>query len=181
MSKFRRTNEGHDPAVVISMLQKAIRRNRVDLAGWAACELLRSNYANWAWRRICVTAAEDCASMVMGEINELRGACDRERKERRGAATRVFIAKAVLLLCRAYKCRDTDHLTNLVVDKLDETELALALDEAEAQPEIPDWVYDVHTSEGRRKSKTKGNFFRDEQQALSPRLPGLFDDLPFAD
>jgi replication-associated recombination protein RarA len=180
MSKFRRTVGGHDPLVLVSMVQKSVRRNRVDLAAWAAFELLRSNYADWVWRRVCVTAAEDTAALVQTEINALRAACDRERRERKGAATRVFMGKALLLLCRAPKSRDPDHLANLVVDRLeldDPCVLAAALEEAEAEPEVPGWVFDCHTSEGRRRGKTRDDFFKDEHDALTPRLPGLFDHL----
>jgi hypothetical protein len=35
-----------------------------------------------------------------------------------------------------------------------------------------------HTLKGWRKAKTKADFFREEQQALKPFQPGLFDDLP---
>jgi replication-associated recombination protein RarA len=180
MSKMRRTLNGHDPIVIVSMLQKAVRRNRPDLAGWAVSELLRSDYATWAWRRITVTAAEDVAALVMDEILALRAACDRERKERRGPATRVFAMKAILLLCRAPKSRDPDHLANLIVDRLevdDPCALAAALDEAEAESEVPGWVFDCHTSEGRRRGRTREEFFADEFEALTPRLPGLFDHL----
>lgn len=52
MSKFRRTDGGYDPLVIVSMLQKAIRRGRADLAGWAANELFRSGYERWMWRRL---------------------------------------------------------------------------------------------------------------------------------
>jgi hypothetical protein len=31
--------------------------------------------------------------------------------------------------------------------------------------------------EGKRKGKAKVDFFREEQQALKPLQPGLFDDL----
>jgi hypothetical protein len=178
------TPRGYDPRVLVSLLQKSIRRNRPDLAGFAASELLRGGYVNWCWRRIAVTAAEDCAALVQGEINALRTACDRERRERRGPPTRVFVMKAVLLLCGAWKSRDADHLSCLFVDRVEDEDprLVAALAEAEAEPEaLPDWCYDVHTAEGRRRGKTRDAFFRDEQEALTPRLPGLFDGLPWAD
>ena len=185
MSKFRRTMSGENPLTVISLLQKAIRRNRPDLAGWAANEMLRSGYANWCWRRLCVTAAEDCAVFVQTEVNSLRAACDRERKERRGPPTRVFAMKAVLVLCSALKSRDADHLSNLIVDagRVSLTEIRALIDQIERDgvPETPDWALDVHTSEGRRAGRTKRDFYKAEQRALSPAVPGLFDDLPWHD
>ena len=53
-------------------------------------------------------------------------------------------------------------------------------DELEAAGEyipIPDYAYDCHTPQGRKNGKTKADFFKAEQEALQPRLPGLFDDL----
>ena len=35
-----------------------------------------------------------------------------------------------------------------------------------------------HTPKGKRAGKTKADFFREEQRALKPFQPGLFDDLP---
>jgi len=179
---MRRTAKGYDPTVLISALQKAIRRGDAHLAAYCGCELLRSGYGTWAWRRICVTAAEDVAAFVMTEINSLRAACDAERKERSGdRATRVFMSKAIIILCKAKKSRDTDHLTNLIVDRMtpEDEDLAKLLAEASADAtrEIPDYVYDCHTDKGRGMGRTKADFFKSEHQALFPHEPGLFDDL----
>lgn len=181
MSKFRRTERGHDPLVLVSLLQKSIRRARPDLAAYAACDLLRSGYADWCWRRLTVVAAEDVAAYATAEILALRAACDAERKARRGQPpTRVFVAKAVVILCSAAKSRDADHLTNLIVDRLEDSDPRLlgALLDAEADVDtLPAWTFDCHTSEGRRAGKTRRDFFASEHVALTPRLPGLFDDL----
>jgi len=42
---------------------------------------------------------------------------------------------------------------------------------------IPEYAYDCHTREGKKRSKTKANFFKVEQAALEPFQPGLFDHL----
>ena len=42
---------------------------------------------------------------------------------------------------------------------------------------IPDYAYDCHTPQGRKRGKTKKDFFKAEQDALEPFQPGLFDDL----
>jgi hypothetical protein len=39
-------------------------------------------------------------------------------------------------------------------------------------------AFDCHTLKGKRKGKEKADFFREEQKALKPFQPGLFDDLP---
>ncbi len=45
------------------------------------------------------------------------------------------------------------------------------------RPAIPDYAFDVHTSRGRARGATRKQFFKDEFEALQPRLPGLFDDV----
>jgi hypothetical protein len=42
---------------------------------------------------------------------------------------------------------------------------------------VPDYAFDCHTRKGRKQGKAKADFFREEQQALKPFQPGLFDDL----
>ena len=42
---------------------------------------------------------------------------------------------------------------------------------------IPPYTFDVHTRKGKKLGRTKIEFFREEYEALIPRVPGLFDDL----
>jgi replication-associated recombination protein RarA len=164
-------------ADVASTLQKAIRRGDARLAGYFAIELFESGYTAYAWRRVLTISAEDCAELVTQEVLALREAWRVIDTAQKGRG-RVFLGKAVVLLCQARKSRDADHLTNLVYDRqaIDDGALARALDEARAHPEpIPDYAYDVHTAVGRRRGQTKADFFLTEHDALSPRVPGLFD------
>ncbi len=41
-----------------------------------------------------------------------------------------------------------------------------------------DYAYDCHTLRGKRAGKTKADFFREEQRAVTPWQRGLFDELP---
>ena len=59
---------------------------------------------------------------------------------------------------------------------LDLEKLAADLLAADREP-IPDYAFDCHTLKGKRQGKTKADFFREEQRALDPFQPGLFDDL----
>ena len=43
--------------------------------------------------------------------------------------------------------------------------------------QIPGYAFDCHTQKGRKMGNSKAEFFRDEQAALEPFQPGLFDDL----
>jgi hypothetical protein len=68
---------------------------------------------------------------------------------------RIFISKAVILLCLAKKSRDADHLQNFVYDQmagLDEETLSQDLREADDYVPIPGYAYDCHTREGRKSA-----------------------------
>ena len=135
-----RTTRGYDFGEVSSAMQKAIRRGDAKLAGYWALELFHSGYANYVWKRLLTISAEDCWGILTQEIKALhdgyqhvnRGLPVREHKGR------IFISKAVILLCLAKKSRDADHLQNLVYDQLrgiDPEALTAALREApEYQP-----------------------------------------------
>ncbi len=70
---------------------------------------------------------------------------------------------------------NADHLQNFVYDQtagLDPEELAGELREAEDYVAIPAYAYDCHTREGRKRGKTKADFFKAEQEALEPSSRG---------
>ena len=64
---------------------------------------------------------------------------------------------------------------NFVYDQckgIEAVRLAADLREAPKYVSIPDYAYDCHTAAGRKKGRTKAQFFRDEQRALRPHQPG---------
>jgi replication-associated recombination protein RarA len=173
-----RTIRGYRLSEVASALQKTIRRGDARLAGYFAIEMFESNFREYLWRRLLTISAEDCWGVITGEIEALYRSWGNINRVKKGGG-RIFASKAVILLCQARKCRDADHLTNLVYDpkRIDERQLMADLEEARKTPEpIPDYAFDCHTKEGRSRGKTKAGFFRDEFNALTPRQPGLFDD-----
>lgn len=183
MGKDLRTIHGCDLFVVASALQKAIRRNEPRLACWAVTELHKSGYMQYAWKRLLIVSAEDCDGIITSEIEALYRAhmliVEKSKKDKpRGL---VFLTKATLLLCRTPKNRDADHAGWLVKQGtlVSEEEVLHLMNEVEASnpPRIPDYVYDVHTLKGRMRGKTREDFFRDEQLALFPKAPGVFDHL----
>lgn len=183
MGKSIRTKHGHDLFVVSSALQKAIRRNDARLACWAVWELFTSGYLAYAWRRLLVVSAEDCDGIITTEIEALYRAHQVILEKAKPGKPRglVFLAKATLLLCRQPKNRDADHVGYLAQEGAlasDQEVLALLHDvEAGLTEPIPEYVYDVHTWIGRAKGKTKAQFWTEEQAALTPKAPGLFDHL----
>lgn len=174
----KKSKRGYDVCEVVSALQKCIRRGDARHAGYWALELFESGYAKWLWRRLLTISAEDCWGIVTYEIEALYRSwlVVSPNCRRKGI---IFPAKAAVLLAQARKCRDADHLINIVYDagQIDDESLAADLEAvADAVPPIPDAAYDCHTPKGRAAGKTKRDFLRDEYDALQPRLPGLFDD-----
>ena len=134
-------------------------------------------YREYVWRRLLTISAEDCWGVITHEVEALFRSWQFIDRKKKGAG-RVFVAKATILLAEARKCRDADHLTNLVYDPatIDAAALEAELVEARAHPEpIPDYAYDCHTFKGKQAGKTKQQFFVEEHQALQPRQAGLFD------
>lgn len=173
-----KTVRGYAMLDVASALQKAIRRADARLAGYWAIELFESGYREYVWRRLLTVSAEDCWGVITHEVEALFRSWQLIDQQKKGAG-RIFVAKATILLAQARKCRDADHLTNLVYDPkaVDEARLEADLDEARRLPEqIPDYAFDCHTADGKRAGKTKRDFFIEEQKALKPRQMGLFDE-----
>jgi replication-associated recombination protein RarA len=144
--------------------------------------LWHSGFGNYVWKRLLTVSAEDCWGILTSEIKALHDSYVLVNKTvpAREARGRIFISKAVILLCAAKKNRDADHLQNFTYDALAEIDAdQLAADLlAAGREKVPDYAFDCHTLKGKRKGKTKADFFREEQRALMPFQPGLFDDLP---
>lgn len=187
-----KTMRGYDFYEVSSTMQKAIRRADARTAGYFAHEMYASGYWKYVWKRLLTISAEDCHGILTKEIMALRDAFMLINDGRRGMDKgRIFISKAIVLLCTAGKSRDADHLQCYVYDKgmIDQKSKEQLLEEARADDaaiqallqddelEIPEYAFDCHTREGKRRGMTKDQFFKDEQAALTPRIPGLFDDV----
>lgn len=181
-----RTKNGYDFYVAASVLQKAVRRNHPKIAGYFAIELFESGYWNYVWKRLLTISAEDCHGVITTEIKALYDSfllVNNKWKDMDKIKGRVFISKAVIILSLAPKSRDADHLTNLVYDlKIDmsDSEILLWINDATKFKEnVPQYAYDCHTLAGKKAGRTKEQFMKEEQKALRPLQPGLFDELPF--
>ena len=173
-----RTKSGLDFFEVASLLQKSLRRGDVVLAARAANELL-PRYANYVWNRLMTVSAEDCADLVTQEVVALYDAWakltkDSPRSKPAQKGHRIFVAEAIVILARCKHSRDADELGHLVSDRLPDERFMAALDECEEilespaeQFEIPEWIYDVHTSRGKRAGLNKRDFIRAEHDALT--------------
>lgn len=177
-----KTIRGYVFGEVSSAMQKAIRRADTRLAGYWAIELFESGYYKYVWKRLYTISAEDCAGIITQEIKALFDGFTLVNEGKKGDKTkgRIFIAKAVIILCEAMKSRDSDHLTNLVYDRKSGISDDQILEELESARQekyipIPNYAYDVHTFKGKITGKTKKTFFLDEQDCLQPKQIGLFD------
>ena len=172
-----RTISGYDFFDCTSAMQKAIRRGDAAVAGFFALELWHSGYRDYVWKRLFTISAEDCWGLITHEVEALwqgHELVNRNAKEPKG---RIFVSKAVLLLCDCAKCRDADHLQNLVYDRR-QVDVEQWIEDVRAHPiAVPPYTYDVHSRKGKRMGRTKEEFFRDEYAALANRMPGLFDGL----
>jgi len=173
------TKHNYDFYEIASCLQKAIRRGDAKIAGFAALELWESRYDNYLWKRLFTISAEDCWGVITQEIEALWQGymLVNDKSEPKG---RVFISKAVLILCQCKKCRDADHLSNYVYDKrmgCSDEEVEEYMKDLPEYIKLPSYVYDCHTMAGRKMGKTKALFFKEEYAALENKQIGLFDDL----
>ncbi|MCM1454351.1 MAG: hypothetical protein NC193_07455 [bacterium] len=158
-------------------MQKAIRRADARVAGFFALELWHSNYRDYVWKRLFTISAEDCYGLITKEIEALWQGHELVNKNKTEPKGRIFVSKAVLLLCECRKSRDADHLQNLVYDR-NAIEVERWIEDVRQYPiPIPPYTFDVHTRKGKKYGRTKEEFFREEYEALRPRVPGLFDDL----
>lgn len=171
-----KTRRGYDFYAVSSALQKAIRRGDARTAGYFGIELFESNFAEYLWGRLLTISAEDCWGLITQEVEALYNSYNRSKSK--GKPQRIFVAKAIIILCMCKKCRDADHLTNFVYDqKIVDLEKVESYLRETKDKDIPEYAYDCHTREGKKRGKTREHFFEEEFNALNPREKGLFDGI----
>ena len=122
---------------VSSAMQKAIRRADTQLAGYWALELWASGFGNYVWKRLLTVSAEDCWGLITAEVKALHDSylIVNDNVPARKAKGRIFISKAVIILCAAKKSRDPDHLQNLVYDQLKGVDADALADDLRKAPE----------------------------------------------
>lgn len=176
------TQNGYDFYEVASALQKAVRRADVKLAGYMALELF-PKYSEYCWKRLLTISAEDCYGVITKEVKALYDSFHVINKGKKGndLKGRIFISKAVILLCSAKHNRDADLLQNFIYDRkelITDEQIESYFKEVRKEPmSIPEYVYDVHTRKGKIMGKTKDDFFIEEQKALQNVQYSLFDEL----
>ena len=144
------TVNGHPLPEVVSALQKAIRRGRVDDALYWAVDMDLSGYAAYCWRRLLYIASEDVGLAAPTVASEVRALFDDWRDYVKGKPPRdgrLFLVHAVLRLVTAPKSRLVDWAL-----------LTHYSDHAALKREIPDYALDKHTARGKRMGRGTDHF-----------------------
>tara|TARA_R110002126_G_scaffold93089_4_gene220746 strand:+ start:1522 stop:2190 length:669 start_codon:yes stop_codon:yes gene_type:complete len=172
------TKNGHQLMDIASLLQKAIRRSDEKWAGYATNEL-RGRYNNYLWRKLLIISAEDCWGCMTSEIIALREADDQFNGNKKGYdRNHEFISKAVTLLLKARKNRDSDWFAcNMIQseEKLNIEKYIELNDNQDHETDLPEYTFDCHTVTGKNAGKTKHDMIKDEQEALNPHKEGDYD------
>lgn len=173
------TPKGHKLATVRSMLQKSIRRGIVEDCAYACYEMMSGGYVNYLWKTLMVISAEDCYGYgISKEIETLYNfdkICNTGLKKGQ-ERNRIFISKACMLLIGVSKSRDADVFAcKYFIDTKEVKDMKEYADEQGKRDDIPDYVFDCHTIEGRIAGKKKEGFFESEDKALKFRQMSFFD------
>ncbi|MBQ3376217.1 MAG: hypothetical protein IJG49_07385 [Erysipelotrichaceae bacterium] len=165
------SKHGISADLLISAVQKCIRRGQEDLAMRFAYELYITSqfHEEKLWNRLLVISVEDIgfgdtnALIVVKTLNEMRKEypyLDGDRP--------IFFLYAIRYLCRQKKERSTDHIKNIIMKENAKGEI----------PEIPDYAYDMHTNKGRFELGRDVFYFMDEASKVIP-LADDYDDTYF--
>ncbi|MBQ6493516.1 MAG: hypothetical protein IJI92_06600 [Erysipelotrichaceae bacterium] len=165
------SKHGISADLLISAVQKCIRRGKEDLAMRFAYELYATSnfHEEKLWTRLLVICVEDIgfgdpnAMLIVNTLNQLRkefpyGDGDRP----------IFFLYAIRYLCGCKKERSTDHIKNIIMKENEKGEI----------PEIPDWTIDMHTNKGRFELGRDVFYFMDEASKVEPLWEG-YDDTYF--
>ena len=181
------TKNGYTVDDMIAMLHLSICQSDVPHASYAALELYPL-FRKQMWNQMLAISDKDCHGVITEEIMALCSSDDKvNRKKSVDATNMLFIAKAIILLSMARKNPNANYIscdslwTDSAISKVEflasiDSSLVEHLMRSDFRFQIPDYVFDVHTYRGKRNGKTKLDFFIDENKALKPHQPGLFDN-----
>lgn len=163
MPLMKKTIHGLDPFVCVSALQKCIRRGLERPAMEFAVEMARTSkpFFSWACNRIEICAHEDVGLADPTAVIFVGRAIEQARrlyKSDRLGECMIMVGNAIRILCRAEKSREGDHYQAVCMLKSEMDGFA---------PVIPDFAYDRHNLEGRKRGRGVEHF-RSEGTQLHP-------------
>lgn len=153
-----------------SFFQKAVRRGMEHEALWLATDFYMSGFGEYIWKRMRIIVSEDIglANPSLPAVFESlynTHLIFKKKKDDKHEPQRLQFIHAVLLLVRSPKSRLVDNKLCRYFFLRDTLESAL---------ELPDWVYDMHTSKGKKLGR--GNEFFFEHSAVISNVPDALID-----
>jgi replication-associated recombination protein RarA len=145
--------ERREAAIWKSALQKYVRRGMVEKAMYAAYRLSTKKTGWILWKRLNVIAVEDVLdSNIVTAVSELTRQAVRYKYET-WDGKRCAVA-AALLMAEAEKDRRADEFLELMdaIEKNGDKSKLLS-EKAETLTIFPDYVFDMHTVEGRKMGR----------------------------
>ena len=162
------SKHGISADLLISAVQKCIRRGQEDLAMRFAYELYATSsfHEEKLWTRLMVIPVEDIgfgdpnALLIVRTLNEMRKTFPYGDGDRP-----IYFLYAIRYLCRCKKERSTDQIKNIIMKENEKGEI----------PEIPDYAVDMHTNKGRFELGRDVFYFLNEASKVEPLWEG-YDD-----
>jgi replication-associated recombination protein RarA len=166
------TKSGLDFYVVASAFQKAVRRCDVQQAMYWGTELYISGYDEYAWSRIIIMVSEDIGIAEPNMPAQIYSLYEfysmLKKKKNKHTPERLQFIHAINLIARSRKSRLVDNYLGMYFDKRN----------VHGQPEIPDYVYDMHTMKGKILKRGNDHFF--EHSALINNCPESLQEEEYA-
>lgn len=162
-----KTKNGLEADLVISAMQKCIRRGEEQLAIRMAYELYITStfHEEKMWNRLLVIPIEDIGFGNPESISLVKNLYDIHKEFPYGDGDRpIFFMYAIRYLCKCQKERTTDHIKNIVMKEFENGYI----------PSIPDYAIDMHTIKGREMGRDIF-YFLDEASKVKP-LWNDYDD-----
>ena len=153
------TSSGQPADVVISALQKFIRRGQTENAAWAAYELYLTGeeLTDYLWKRLMVISVEDIglgqplAPAVIESLWNISRQLPRD-----GSDYALLFIHAVRYLCGCRKERGSSLLSSVVKRRIRDGE----------HVKLPDYVFDMHTIEGQERGRKIEHFLEESATVL---------------
>jgi len=155
----------------LSAMQKSVRRNLPEDAGYWFLALVDDGFFGAATNRLKITAHEDIGVLDFQRVQfALRCLDDAILYHKAGNdAWRMMVMNALILLCEAKKTRAGNHLQAVCRGRY-------LNDKAEgAIKDVPDWALDMHTAKGKHLKRGLEHFF-DQGARLVPSHKDIWED-----
>ncbi len=146
------TISGLPADLVISAVQKEIRRNNPENAATLAYEMLITSdeLEDYLWYRLRTISVEDVgfgepmAAVLVNSLDQMR------RATKHNGDRRLLAIHAVRYLCACKKDRSSDEMFNWIQTEYKAGNL---------KPTIPPYAYDKHTLQGQQQGKGTEDFY----------------------